>query len=95
MGHKSACHADCARPSKARIRLSAIESRPRTVVNKIPNWSRLGRLRRSQVPTFKGRLSEKQAMTGRLVCDLKISAKELIRCKSYELASLAERLLGM
>ena len=66
----------------------------RTVVNKIPNWSRLGRLRRSQVPTFKGRLSEKQAMTGRLVCDLKISAKELIRCKSYELASLAERLLG-
>ena len=65
-----------------------------SVVNKIPNWSRLGRLRRSQAPTFKGRLAERQAMTGRLVCDLKISAKELIRCKSYELASLAERLLG-
>ena len=64
------------------------------MVNKIPNWSRLGRLRRSAAPTFKGRLAERQAMTGRLVCDLKISAKELIRCKSYELASLAERLLG-
>ena len=66
----------------------------KSVVNKIPNWSRLGRLRRSAAPTFKGRLAERQAMTGRLVCDLKISAKELIRCKSYELASLAERLLG-
>lgn len=29
----------------------------------------------------------------RLVCDLKISAKELIRCKSYELAALTEKLL--
>ena len=67
---------------------------PISVVNKIPNWSRLGRLRRSAAPTFKGRLAERQAMTGRLVCDLKVSAKELIRCKSYELASLAERLLG-
>ena len=33
-------------------------------------------------------------MTGRLVCDLKISAKELIRCKSYDLGPLVERLLG-
>jgi DNA polymerase alpha subunit A len=66
----------------------------RTIANKIPHWSRLGRLRRSQAPTFKGKMKEKEAMTGRLICDLKISAKELIRCKSYELASLAERLLG-
>jgi DNA polymerase alpha subunit A len=53
----------------------------RTVLNKIPHWSRLGRLKRSQPPNFRGRLSEKEAVTGRLVCDLKISAKELIRCK--------------
>lgn len=64
----------------------------RTVFNKIPHWSRLGRLKRSQAPNFK--VSDKQAMTGRLVCDLKISAKELIRCKSYELGALAERLLN-
>ena len=64
----------------------------RTMVNKIPNWSRLGRLRRS-VP-LKGRFNEKQATTGRLVCDLKISAKELIRCKSYDLGALVEKLLG-
>ena len=60
--------------------------------NKIPNWSRLGRLRRSQ--PLKGRFNEKQATTGRLVCDLKISAKELIRCKSYDLGALVEKLLG-
>ncbi len=66
----------------------------RTITNKIPHWSRLGRLKRSQVPSFRGKVSEKQAMTGRLICDLKISAKELIRCKSYELAALAEKLLG-
>ena len=30
---------------------------------------------------------------GRLVADLKISAKELIRCKSYELGALVEKVL--
>merc|ERR1719318_1937867 len=34
---------------------------------------------------------EKQATVGRLVADLKISAKELIRCKSYELGALVEK----
>lgn len=29
-------------------------------------------------------------MCGRLVCDIKISAKELIRCRSYDLAALCE-----
>ena len=73
------------------------DSAHRAVVNKIPNWSRLGRLKRS-VPPFSsgkgGRVNDKQAVTGRLVCDLKMSAKELIRCKSYDLPSLAEKLLG-
>ena len=67
----------------------------RVVSNKIPHWSRLGRLKRSQPPNFRTRLSvEKMVVTGRLVCDLKISAKELIRCKSYDLGSLVEKLLG-
>ncbi len=65
----------------------------RSIVNKIPNWSRLGRLRRSQ-PAKNFRINERQATTGRLLCDLKISAKELIRCKSYELGALIEKLLG-
>ena len=64
----------------------------RMVQNKIPNWSRLGRLRRSNQPGNK--FLEKQAMVGRCVADLKISAKELIRCKSYELPALAEKCLN-
>ena len=69
----------------------------RAVTNKIPNWSRLGRLKRT-VPPFSsgkgGRVNDKQAVTGRLVCDLKVSAKELIRCKSYDLANLADKMLS-
>ncbi|EEC11228.1 DNA polymerase alpha catalytic subunit, putative [Ixodes scapularis] len=30
---------------------------------------------------------------GRLVCDLKISSKELVQCKSYDLTELARTLL--
>jgi len=63
----------------------------RMVQNKIAHWSRLGRLRRSNQPGNK--FLEKQAMVGRCVADLKISAKELIRCKSYELGALVEKCL--
>ena len=63
----------------------------RMSVNKIAHWSRLGRLRRSQNPG--ARHASKDATIGRLVCDLKISAKELIRCKSYELGALVEKVL--
>ena len=65
----------------------------RMVVNKIPHWSRLGRLRRSNQAELGKKALEKQATVGRLVADLKISAKELIRCKSYELGALAEKCL--
>ena len=64
----------------------------RMMQNKVPHWSRLGRLRRSNQPA--GKILEKNVMVGRLVADLKISSKELIRCKSYDLPSLAEKLLG-
>ena len=65
----------------------------RMVVSKIPNWSKLGRLRRSNQAELGKRAMEKQATVGRLVADLKISAKELIRCKSYELGALVEKCL--
>ncbi|XP_068206264.1 DNA polymerase alpha catalytic subunit-like [Palaemon carinicauda] len=66
----------------------------RVHLNKIPHWSRLGRLKRTQMPklTSKG-FAERAAMCGRLVCDLKISAKELIRAKSYDLPSLVSHVL--
>ena len=34
---------------------------------------------------------EKAPAVGRLVCDVKISAKELIRCKSYDLTGMSKR----
>lgn len=37
--------------------------------------------------------AEKSATCGRLVCDVEISAKELIRCKSYSLTELAAQVL--
>lgn len=60
----------------------------------IPQWSRLGKLRRTQKPKAGGKgFEEKSAMCGRLLCDLKISAKELIQAKSYELAPLISKVL--
>jgi DNA polymerase alpha subunit A len=58
---------------------------------KVPHWSRVGRLKRSIMPRLSGSggfgtsASERIAMAGRLVCDVKISSKELIRCRSYDL----------
>ena len=33
------------------------------------------------------------AASGRLICDVQISARELIRCKSYDLTELTSQLL--
>lgn len=41
----------------------------------------------------RGAFAEKNATCGRLVCDIEISAKELIRCKSYNLTELATQIL--
>ncbi|KAG8009409.1 DNA polymerase alpha catalytic subunit [Nibea albiflora] len=64
-------------------------------VCKVPHWSKIGRLRRANMPKLGGRSSfaEKSATCGRLVCDVEISAKELIRCKSYHLTELAAQVL--
>nr|XP_057915854.1 DNA polymerase alpha catalytic subunit isoform X2 [Doryrhamphus excisus] len=62
---------------------------------KVPHWSKIGRLRRANMPKLGGRsaYAEKSATCGRLVCDIEISAKELIRCKSYHLTELAAQVL--
>ncbi|KAG7275055.1 LOW QUALITY PROTEIN: hypothetical protein CRUP_001775 [Coryphaenoides rupestris] len=64
---------------------------------KVPHWSKIGRLRRANMPKLGGRgsFAEKSATCGRLVCDVEISAKELIRCKSYHLTELAAQLTWM
>lgn len=67
----------------------------RIIVCKVPHWSKIGRLRRANMPKLGGRsaFAEKSATCGRLVCDVEISAKELIRCKSYSLTELAAHVL--
>lgn len=98
-------------------------------VCKVPHWSKIGRLRRANMPKLgvrkqgqqqkrlcslnsiqtrfgvfsallyscrlqgRGAFAEKSATCGRLVCDVEISAKELIRCKSYHLTELAAQVL--
>ncbi|CAN7995918.1 unnamed protein product, partial [Ixodes pacificus] len=74
----------------------------RMISSKIPNWSRLGRLKRGNaavlvrlplLPFARTAKGDKQMTPGRLVCDLKISSKELVQCKSYDLTELARTLL--
>ncbi|KAJ8309966.1 hypothetical protein KUTeg_011831 [Tegillarca granosa] len=68
--------------------------------NKIPHWSKIGRLKRSRMPKLSGHAGhggfvEKTATCGRMVCDVKISARELIRSRSYDLTELANQILKL
>lgn len=56
---------------------------------KILNWSRTGRLRMSNA--HNRRVND--FFIGRMVCDIKLSAEELIRAKSYDLNSLCVNVL--
>ncbi|CAH3162715.1 unnamed protein product, partial [Porites evermanni] len=66
-----------------------------TMILIIPHWSRLGRLKRTIMPKLssggfgKGGNLDRCITSGRMVCDVKISSKELIRCKSYDLTALS------
>ncbi|XP_041439480.1 DNA polymerase alpha catalytic subunit-like isoform X1 [Xenopus laevis] len=62
---------------------------------KVPFWSKIGRLRRSVMPKLGGGsgFAERNAACGRIICDIEISAKELIRCKSYHLSELVHQIL--
>ncbi|KAM9577340.1 DNA polymerase alpha catalytic subunit isoform 1-T1 [Trichechus inunguis] len=64
-------------------------------VCKVPYWSKIGRLRRCNMPKLGGRsgFGERNATCGRMICDVEISAKELIRCKSYHLSELVQQIL--
>ncbi|RUS21275.1 DNA polymerase family B-domain-containing protein [Endogone sp. FLAS-F59071] len=70
---------------------------------RIEHWSRIGRLKRSQWPKLQAgaggmgdtTYSERMVMSGRLMCDTYLAAKELIRSKSYSLTQLATSQLGI
>ncbi|KAL2768884.1 DNA polymerase alpha catalytic subunit isoform 3 [Daubentonia madagascariensis] len=64
-------------------------------VCKVPHWSKIGRLKRSNMPKLGSRsgFGERNATCGRMICDVEISAKELIRCKSYHLSELVQQIL--
>ncbi|XP_014669272.1 PREDICTED: DNA polymerase alpha catalytic subunit-like [Priapulus caudatus] len=68
-------------------------------IGNVPHWSRLGRLRRAHMPKVAkkgghfGRMQHKSTVAGRLVVDMKISAQELIRCRSYDLTELVGHVL--
>lgn len=61
----------------------------RIVTQKIPQWSRLGRLRMSQV--FGKKLLD--FFIGRMVCDVKRSAEECIKSRSYDMETLCQNVL--
>ena len=50
-------------------------------------------LSQSGGPGKGGSLLERSITCGRMMCDVKISSKELIRCKSYDLTGLSSRAL--
>lgn len=79
----------------------------RCLNKKVPHWSRLGRLKRSQVPNLNQNtklngatnnlIIQQRLITvcsGRLLCDIMLSSKELLtKCKSYDLLDLAQFIL--
>ncbi|XP_011864570.1 PREDICTED: DNA polymerase alpha catalytic subunit [Vollenhovia emeryi] len=61
---------------------------------KVPNWNRMGRLKSTTPPLFRGKIILNQAFVGRPICDIQISAKELnLKVRSYDLQSLCSAVL--
>lgn len=61
---------------------------------KVPSWSRVGRRRRTELPSkayFSSRkdMAIAEAMSGRLLCDTYLSAQELLRETTYSLSNLS------
>lgn len=56
---------------------------------KIPNWSRVGRLKITQIPGKR----VQEFFIGRLICDVKLSATELTKCRNYDLGTLCKKIL--
>lgn len=59
----------------------------------VNTFGKLSRLKRGEFPQ-KGRF-ERELFCGRLVCDIKISAKELIRSRSFDLDALCQKVLKL
>ena len=67
----------------------------RCMENKVPAWSKIGRTRRSDFPKpsyFQGgkEWAIAEVLTGRLVCDIYLSSKELLKETTYSLENLAK-----
>uniref|UniRef100_A0A5K3EIL2 DNA polymerase n=3 Tax=Mesocestoides corti TaxID=53468 RepID=A0A5K3EIL2_MESCO len=64
--------------------------------HKVAHWHRIGRLRRSAhfAVNFNRAWFVRHALPGRLVCDTRISARELVRSRTYNLSELAYQILG-
>eukprot|EP00854_Cymbomonas_tetramitiformis_P021355 gene21355-25665_t len=71
----------------------------RLQANKVPHWSRLGRLRRTKMPNLNGGGGQfgggagagaLSCLAGRLLCDTYLSAREFVKEVSYSLTSLAK-----
>lgn len=60
----------------------------RLQANKLPMWSRIGRLNLSVMPK-----RFKDCFVGRMICDVKSSAEELIKSRSYDLDTLCQTVL--
>lgn len=58
---------------------------------KIPMWSRIGRLKITQIPGKR----VQEFFIGRMVCDVKLSATELIKSRSYDLGTLCQKILKL
>lgn len=58
----------------------------RAVANKLPNWSILGKLRKSKPPKS---VNDRDAIPGRILCDTYKAAKEFLRETTYSLTHLA------
>lgn len=68
--------------------------------HKIPAWSRIGRLRRQQMPRLATGVGGRDQFTGvlcagRLVCDTYLAARELVRETTYALSYLAHSMLNV
>lgn len=60
-------------------------------INKIGTWSKLGRFKRSSLPSSKKAFP--YLFSGRVLCDIKKSAEELMQLRSYDLTTLASTIL--
>ncbi|RPB23617.1 hypothetical protein L211DRAFT_825151 [Terfezia boudieri ATCC MYA-4762] len=68
---------------------------------KVPNWHRIGRMRRSKWPKYGGRFTgtffaERQLVAGRLICDLAndLGKSLMTKCQSWSLTEMCNLILS-